>query len=88
MRALFENGRIVDVILALTAAEAAALVAYRRATGRGVAARDFLLNLVSGACLMLALRLALGGAAWPWIGACLFASLLAHLADLRGRWRG
>lgn len=36
---------------------------------------------------MLALRGALVGAWWGWIGLCLAASLLAHLADLRRRWQ-
>ncbi len=87
MSELFADGRIVDAILALTVLEAAGLILLHRATGRGVPPSEFLLNLLSGLCLMLTLRLALGGAAWPWLGACLLASLLAHLADLRRRWR-
>ncbi len=87
LRDLFASGRIIDAVLALTVAEAAALIAYHRATGGGVAARDFLLNLVSGLCLMLALRAALGGWGWTSIAGCLLASLAAHLADLRARWK-
>lgn len=87
MEALFANGRIVDLILGLTVLEAVALVAYHRRTGRGVSPADLLGNLLAGACLLLALRGALVGAWWGWIALCLSASLLAHLADLRSRWR-
>jgi hypothetical protein len=44
--------------------------------------------LLPGVCLMLALRAALAGSAWPWVPLALAAALLAHLADLRARWRG
>jgi hypothetical protein len=87
MAALFLSGRIVDLILAFTVLELFFLFAYRRATGRGVAPGDILLNLLSGIGLMLALRCALTGAWWGWIGLWLFAALLAHLGDLWRRWR-
>lgn len=67
--------------------EAMILVAWRRRTGNGVAAADLLPNLAAGFCLLGALRAALGGAAWHWIAVALFGSLLAHLLDLRRRWR-
>ncbi|HEX8373858.1 MAG TPA: hypothetical protein VF606_01615 [Geminicoccaceae bacterium] len=87
MEALFTNGRIVDLILGLTVLEAVALVAFHRRTGRGVALADLLANLLAGVCLLLALRAALLGAWWGWIALCLSASLVAHLIDLRRRWR-
>lgn len=87
MEALFANGRIVDIILGLTVLEAVALIAYHRRTGRGVAPADLLGNLLAGVCLLLALRGALVGAWWGWIALCLSASLVAHLIDLRRRWR-
>ena len=74
----------IDVILALMVAEGAGLLAWRRWTGRGP--RPILPNLLAGASLLLALRLALDGAAAAWIGVALLAGLAAHLADLRGRW--
>jgi hypothetical protein len=86
LRAIFASGRIVDIALALTALEAVCVVAYHRATGRGVPAADFLGNLLSGVCLMVALRVALGGGWWGWIAAALLAALLAHLWDLHRRW--
>jgi hypothetical protein len=84
---LFATGRIVDLILAFTAIEAALLVAWHRRSGRGPAPADLLSNLMSGVCLMLALRGALVGAWWGWIAAGLLAALVAHLFDLQRRWR-
>jgi hypothetical protein len=87
MAPLFMSGRIVDLILIFTVLELLFLFVYRRRTGHGAAPGDIFLNLLSGICLMLALRCALTGAWWGWIGLCLFGSLLAHLADLWRRWR-
>ena len=92
MAELFASGRaidlaLIDLALAVTALEAVLVVAYFRRTGRGIAPGDFLGNLASGACLMVALRCGLTGAAWPWIALFLLAALAAHLADLRRRWR-
>ncbi len=87
MSTLFASGHIIDAILVLTVLEAVALVALHRATGRGVAPGDFLVNLASGCCLLLALRLALTGEPWVWIAAALLGSLLAHVGDLARRWQ-
>lgn len=87
MSALFASGRIIDLILLLTAAEAGVLVVHHRATGRGIAPSGFLCNLLSGVCLMLAVRAALVSAWWGWVAAFLLAAGLAHLADLRRLWR-
>ncbi|MDR7036329.1 MULTISPECIES: hypothetical protein [Methylobacterium] len=81
------SGRIVDLILALVALEALALLAYRARTGRGPAPPAILCNLGSGAALMLALRAGLTGAAWWQIAACLALALVAHLGDLALRLR-
>lgn len=89
MEALFASGRIVDLILALVALEAAALWAWGRWRASGLPGfPDLLPNLLAGACLLVALRGALAGAPWPWIAAPLALSLLAHLADLRRRGVG
>ncbi len=87
MAGLFASGRIIDLILALTAVEAVALIAWHRRSGRGIAAADLLPNLAAGACLLLAVRVALAGAGWMWAALCLAGSLVAHLSDLRRRWR-
>lgn len=88
MSELFATGRIVDLILAVTVLEGIVLIAYYRRTGRGVAPVSLITNLLAGACLMLALRGALMRTEWIVIAACLFAALVAHLIDLRRRWRG
>jgi hypothetical protein len=75
---------VLDVVLALTVLEAVALVLLHRRTGRGLAPADLLPTLLAGASLLVALRLALGGASFMWIAVCLLAALLAHLVDL---WR-
>lgn len=87
MAALFETGRIADVILALVAIEAVALLILWRSRGRGIPPAGLLFNLASGACLLLALRSALVQGAWQATAAWLAAALLAHLADLYCRWR-
>jgi hypothetical protein len=73
---------IADAILVIIAAEA--LFLTHRATRGGPALARFLPNLISGAFLVLALRLALGGAHWLTLLACLAGSFAAHLYDL---WR-
>jgi hypothetical protein len=77
---------LLDLVILMTAVEAVALAAYRRATGRGVALRDIAPTLGAGLCLMLALRSAVAGqpmaATWAW----LLAAGVAHGIDLRRRW--
>ena len=84
---ILDTPRLVDLILLMTALECAALLAYTAWTGRGIPAADLLPNLLAGACLILALRLAVSGADWTVVGPCMLASLAAHLADLKRRWR-
>jgi hypothetical protein len=87
MQSLFDSGLLVDLVIALTVVEGLALALYHRATGRGVAPQDYALNLVSGLCLMLALRSVLAGAVWPWSAAALAAAGLAHGVDIARRWQ-
>lgn len=87
MQGLFADGRIVDVVLALMALEAAGLALYRRRTKRGVPLPALLANLGAGAALLLTLRAALTGAAFGTIAALLLLALLFHVADLAARWR-
>ena len=84
--AWFESGRIVDLILVLVGAEILALWFWLRGSGSALRL-GVIANAAAGACLLLALRLALGGAWWGWIAACLAASFAAHLIDLIGRLR-
>jgi hypothetical protein len=87
MAELFANGSFVDLILLLVAIEAVVLVWYWRARRRGIAPMDLLPNLFAGAFLLLALRLALGGANWALCCASLAAAGLAHVIDVGRRWR-
>ncbi|WP_077001899.1 hypothetical protein [Variovorax sp. KK3] len=78
---------LVDAVIALTAAEAIVLVALHRLTGRGPRPGAYLLNLVSGLCLMAALRCALGDSGGvPWIALWLLAAGASHAADMWRRW--
>ena len=79
------NGGLVDTIISITLLETVALLLYHRTTKRGLAPRDYLLNVASGLCLMLALRCALSGAAWYFISMWLMAAGLAHVADIAMR---
>ncbi|MGE4243386.1 hypothetical protein [Ramlibacter sp.] len=79
--------RIVDLVIVLSVLEGLALGLHHRLTGRGLRPGDYALNLVSGLCLMLALRAVLDGAGWPWLAAWMLAAGLAHWADLWRRWR-
>ena len=82
----FSGNHFIDVVIALAVLEGMVLVAYHRICGRGIAPRDFVLNLLSGLCLMLALRFALANVGWPWVTLCLSAAGLAHAADMGQRW--
>ncbi len=86
MTAWFSSGRIVDVILAGMALEAIFLVLWHRHAGRGVRPGDALSNIGSGACLLIAMRLALGGAWWGFIGLSLAGALVGHIVVLRRNW--
>lgn len=86
MQALFEGGRVVDLIVALMVVEGLALAVLHRRTGRGIPALRLVPNLCAGACLMLALRASLSGAGAHVIGSWLALGLVGHLADLVLRW--
>ena len=76
---------IVDAALVVAVLEAVALVAYNASTGRGPAWRGLIANLAAGLCLMAGVRVAVAGAPWPWIAACLAGAGIAHVLDLRRR---
>ncbi len=78
---------LITIVISFTLLEGVVLWLYRRHTGKGVAARDFAANWVSGLCLMLALHSALNDAGWMWVAMWLLASGLAHASDLRSRWQ-
>jgi multisubunit Na+/H+ antiporter MnhB subunit len=81
------GGGLIDTIITITLLEITALLLYHHQTKRGLKPRDYLLNVVSGLCLMLALRCALTGAAWYFISVWLLAAGLAHVADIALRFQ-
>jgi hypothetical protein len=83
--ALISSGRAVDLILGIMVLEFAVLSWRRKAAGRPAAPLDLLFMLAPGALILLALRASVTGAGWPWIAACLAASLPMHLADISRR---
>jgi hypothetical protein len=87
MEALFSSGRVADIALGVMILEAVVLYALTARRGEGARYRALLANLAAGACLVIAVRLALVGADWPWIAAALAASLLTHSLDLAMRLR-
>ncbi|MFZ8963560.1 MAG: hypothetical protein ACO4AL_00225 [Steroidobacteraceae bacterium] len=78
---------LVDLILVGVAVEALLLWAWSRRDGRVPPIGALLPNLLSGACLFLALRFTMSGAEAAWVGASLGGALLAHLLDLVLRLR-
>ena len=79
--------RLVDIILLGMALEAFWLLwRHRRAGAWG--APPMLLHLISGALLLLAMKLALTGAPYIMVAATLGTAGFAHAADLRSFLRG
>jgi hypothetical protein len=87
MNGSFGISRIIDLVIVFTLIECAALALYHGISGRGVAPRDFFVNMVSGLCLMLALRCLARDAGTLWVALFLLAAGVAHGADLCLRWR-
>ena len=81
------GGGLIDAIITITLVEVGVLLLYHHQTKRGLMPRDYLLNVMSGLCLMLALRGALTGSAWYVISAFLMAAGLGHAADIFLRLR-
>jgi hypothetical protein len=84
---LFTNGRIIDLILLMVAAEAILISWLHQRSGRGPALAEIGPTLISGALLLLTVRVALTGAWWGWIALILTLALVSHLIDLALRWR-
>jgi len=87
LRALIENGHVVNLILALVAVEVLVVAWLARGRRGGFGPIDALCNALAGVGLLLALRAALAGASWREIAAWLGFALLAHGADVARRWR-
>jgi len=87
MTEFLASARVVDLVLAIVFLELTGISLYWRVTRRGIAPTRLLPNLLAGAALLLALRLALSDFAWPWYTACLAVAGIANVTDLRQRWR-
>ncbi len=87
MEQLFGGTRLIDIVIVATLIEWAALLLLWQQRERGVPPRILGGMLVPGLCLMLAMRSIITGAPWYWLPLLLTLAGLAHLLDLRNRWR-
>jgi len=78
---------VVDVAIAFITLEALCLWLLYAVRGWGLAPSRYVLTVLSGLFLMLALRCALTPDAWAGMAVSLIAAGLAHGADLRQRFR-
>lgn len=78
---------LVHAVIALTVLEGLGLYVFHRTTGRGLPPGAYLLNLLSGLALMLALRSSLAGQMVPITMGWLAVAGAAHGSDLWRRWR-
>ena len=83
----YASGRMVEIIFALMLLEGAALIVWRRIAGSGIPTLDLIVNFAAGGFLLLALRSALVRDEWTMIALWLTGALVAHVVDLRRRWR-
>lgn len=77
----FRSGAAADMILVVLALEFFVLASIRLKTGGGTSIADAFWRIAPGACLVVALRLALTCANWRWLALSLAAAGLCHLAD-------
>jgi hypothetical protein len=87
LETLWHNGHWVDLAVLITLAEMLALATWQRLNGTVLAWPSYGWNLLSGLCLMVALRLALTDGPWVLQASCLATSGVAHALDLRRRLR-
>ena len=86
METFFSGTTLIDVVIAATLIEWAALSLLWRQKRRGLTPATLSLTLLPGLCLMLAVRNAMLGLPWYSVALLLSASGLTHLIDLRRRW--
>lgn len=86
IESVWAGGQLVDLVLALIALEVVLVLLVARVFRVPAEVLPLLLNILSGACLILGLREALGSGAPVVIVLCLTASLGCHLADLFYRY--
>lgn len=81
MESLFASGHAADIVLAALLIEGIWLAL------RGWPLRTLMTMLLPAALIVLGLRAALVGAAWPWISLPIALSFPVHLADVTARAR-
>jgi len=85
---LFASPHAIDIVLGIMLVEALILFALGRRRGpHGAHHLDWFYCLLSGACLLAALRAALAQSSWEWVVLPLLLSGAAHAADMRRRMR-
>ncbi len=77
----------LGIILVVVPLQGAVLAWHWRRAGRGIPPAALAATLAAGWFLILALRLSLERAWEGWIALSLLAALVAHLIDIRLRWR-
>ena len=87
LQSLYAGPLVADIAIAFIAIEALALWLLYAVRGWGVAPPKYVLTVLSGLFLMIALRCALTPNWWPGMAISLIAAGLAHGADLRQRFR-
>lgn len=80
MESFFASGHAVDLVLAVLVVEFIWLAV------RGYAPTQVLAMLLPAALILVGLRAALTGMAWPWVATPLALSFPVHLVDLAARF--
>ena len=87
MSDIFSDTGIIDIVIACTLLEWCGLWLWYRFTGRGLAPVELRLTLLSGLCLMFAVRCALSGLPQFLVMLSLLAAGATHFVDIRRRWK-
>lgn len=86
MEQWFSTGRSIDVIIALVAIEMLGCLLLKQKMQYGSYVKEFVTTLLSGLCLLFALRGALVSASWIYIASGLLVSFCFHIVSLRMFW--
>lgn len=84
---LITSGDFFDWVLAAIVVEGFLLTGWLIYKAKSKRPFTLLPNLLAGASLMLAVKIAVTNAPWYWLAAALTAALLAHIVDLISRLR-
>ncbi|SDG69949.1 hypothetical protein [Roseospirillum parvum] len=82
----FTLATLLDLILLGMVLEGAALIVWRRRTGKGPRVGATVRVLLAGGLVLIAWRAHLAGAPLPGVALILGLGGLAHLLDIKGRW--